>query len=119
MIAIDVIRRYMRRFDYSIYDGSIYKKVPQSKYTSVFCCSISQFLHHILGNSEVADAIAHCIRPIIALLSEKSCRLIQPIIIDYNFIEVLPRGTCFDIEGKTFVKDPENLQGEKFFWGHI
>ena len=115
MVAVDVVRRYMQRFHYSLYDGSIYKKVPHAKYTSVFCCSISDFMHHILGNPEVADAVAHHIGQIISLLKVKSCRLIQPIKIDYNYIEVLPRGTCFDIAGKRFIQDPGDLKGKCYF----
>lgn len=111
MVAVDVVRRYMQRFQYSLYDGSVYKKVAQSKYTSVFCCGVSDLIHHMLGNHEVADAVAHHAAQIISLLKVKTCRLIHPINIDYNFIEVLPHGTCFDIEGKRFVSNPENLKG--------
>ena len=30
---------------------------------------------------------------------------------DYNFIEVLPHGVCFNIKEKKFEKDPKELKG--------
>jgi len=114
MVAVDVIRRYMKKFKYAIFDGSIYKKAPEAKFTFVYCCSIHDFIHHILGNADVANTVAHFAGQIIGLLKVKSCRLIAPIVIDFNFIEVLPLGTCFDICNKTFVKDPKNLKGGLF-----
>ena len=52
---------------------------------------------------EVANAVADRTEKISALLSNSSCRLIKPIEIDFNLIEVLPKGTCFHIAGKRFV----------------
>lgn len=104
----------MDQFDYGIFDGSLYMKAPEAKFTYVFCKTVHDFIHSIMGNTEVANVMAHHACQIISLLKVKSCRLIEPIIIDYNFIEVLPRGTCFDIENKSFVKDPKNLKGMQF-----
>lgn len=111
MVAVDVVRRFMAQFDYGLFDGSIYWKAPDAKYTFIFYLSVSDFIHSILGNAEIADMIASHVTQIVNLLSVKACRLIKPISIDYNFIEVLPAGTCFNIEQKTFVKDPIDLKG--------
>jgi len=43
-----------------------------------------------------------------------SSRIIKPIIIDHNFIEVQPYGTVFNIEKKVFEVDPETLKGKMF-----
>ena len=110
--AVDVVRRYMEHMNYALYDGSIYNKPSHSKYTYVFASDVHAFVHHILGNAEVADAIITYVTPIINLLSQKTCQLIKPIKIDYNFIEVLPRGTCFNIRKKCFELDPEELDGK-------
>ena len=109
--AVDIVRRYMEKMNYALYDGSVYRKPDESKYTYVHCSDVHSFVHHILGNAEVADAIVSHVSPIISLLSVKSCRLIEPMKVDYNFIEVLPFGTCFDIRGKCFELDPTNLKG--------
>ena len=101
----------MDKMCYALYDGSVYKKPKHAKYTFVYCTDVHSFVHHILGNSEVADAIISHVTPIVALLSVKTCRLIEPIKIDYNFIEVLPVGTCFNIRRKCFELDPSDLKG--------
>ena len=44
------------------------------------------------------------------LLSEPACQLLAPIKIDFNFIEVSD-GFCFDIERKTFFRNPKRLKG--------
>jgi len=90
MQAIDVLRRYMNQFNFGLFDGSVYKKAPESKFTFVYCSSVHDFIHHIMGNAEVADAISSFAGQIIGLLSVKACRLIRPIVINYNFIEVQP-----------------------------
>ena len=110
--AVDVVRRYMEVMSFGLFDGSIYNKPAHSKYTYVFTSDVHSFIHHILGNAEVADAIISYVSPIINLLSQKSCRLIEPIKMDYNYIEVLPRGTCFNIREKCFELDPVNLKGK-------
>ena len=113
--AVDVVRRYMEEMNFGLFDGSVYNKPAHSKYTYVFTSDVHTFIHHILGNAEVANAIISYVSPIINLLSQKSCRLIKPILMDYNFIEVLPMGTCFDIRNKCFELDPVDLKGNLFF----
>ena len=44
------------------------------------------------------------------LLSEPACRLIKPIEIDYNFMEVEDQH-LFDIAGKRFIKESGSLKG--------
>jgi len=105
----------MDQYHFGLFDGSVYKKAPGAEFTYVHCSSVKDFLHYIMGNIEVADQIAFHINPLVNLLSEKYCRLIKPLVIDFNFIEVLPKGTCFDIEGKKFVARPSNLKGKLLF----
>ena len=110
--AVDVVRRYMEKFNYGLYDGFVYKKPKVAKFTYVYCSDVHSFIHHILGNTEVADAIVSYVSPIVSLLSVKACRMIEPIIIDFNYIEVKPYGTCFNIEGKCFELDPSGIVGK-------
>ena len=88
---------------YALYEGSIYKKAPDSAFTYVFCCSVRKFLLRSLSNVEIANALVHYQNQVTTLLSDPSCRLIKPLIIDYNLIEVLPSKTCFHIARKEFV----------------
>ena len=110
MSAVDALRRFMDQNQFALCNGSVYKMVPEAKYTYIYFGSVNTFLLQSLGNHEIADQIVSNISVLNTLLSQPQCRLIKPIQIDYNFIEVLPRGTCFDIWNKTFVKDPPHLK---------
>jgi len=111
MLAVDVVKRYMQNFGFGLFDGAMYKKAPEAVYTFIYCCTVKNFLLHILGNVEVADQIATFITPISSLLSERSCRAIKPIKLDFNYIEVLPEGFCFNIKEKRFERRPCDLNG--------
>jgi len=87
------------------------QKIPESNYTFVYFGSVNTFLLQSLGNSEIADEIVTNISTLTNLLSQPKCALIKPINIDYNYIEVQPKGTCFDIWNKCFIKDPAELKG--------
>ena len=89
----------------------VYKKVPESKYTSIMCCTVKDFLMASLENVEIADAITPHIATITYLLSEPRCAIVTQIKIDYNLIEVLPAGYCFHIGGK-FFKHHENMSAD-------
>lgn len=114
MQAVEVVRRYMETHNFGIYDGAIYKKIKSAEFTYVFTSSVKDFIYHILGNPEVANQICSYTTKIIELLSEKSSRIIHPITLDYNFVEVLPAGYCFNIEKKSFELRPKDLKGIYF-----
>ena len=73
---------------FNILLGCVYKKIPEATYTYIYCTSVKDYLLNLLGNVEVADLIAPDVTQLTTLLSEPACRLIKPIEIDYNFIEV-------------------------------
>ena len=90
LVAVDAIERFMLKKNYRLCDGTIYKKAPDAKYTFVYCCSVKDFLLKTLANEEISEVLTPQIYQVIQLLSEPSCRLIKPIKILYNFVEVLP-----------------------------
>ena len=67
---------------------------------------------NLLGDFEIADIITPHITQLTSLLSGLACRLLEPIKTDYNFIEVSD-GFCFDIEEKTFIRNPKRLKGSR------
>ena len=69
---------------------------------------MKDYLLNLLGNVE--DLIAPHVTQLTTLLSEPACRLIKPIEIDYNFIEV-EHQHLFDIAGKRFIKESGSLKG--------
>ena len=71
---------------------------------------MKDYLLHLLANVEVADLIAPHVTQLTTLLSESACRLIKPIEIDYNFIEV-EHQYLFDVAGKRFTNESGSLKG--------
>ena len=100
----------MKVYLFDILLGRVYKKIPEATYTYIYCTSVKDYLLNLLGNVEVADLIASHVTQLTTLLSEPACRLIKPIEIDYNFIEVEDQ-YLFDIAGKCFIKDSGSLKG--------
>lgn len=82
-VAIDVLRRFMVSKGYSLYDGSVFKKVAESEFTSVYCSTVKEFLFRSLANGEIANVLASCISQVTNLLSHPSCRIIRPLKIDF------------------------------------
>ena len=110
-IAADLVARIMKQNGYAMYQGHVYRKLERAKFTYIFCGKVKTYLHAILANMEVANMIAPVWGSLNQLLTDPDCQLIRQIKIDYNFIEVLPRGRCFNIEKKRFEFDPVDLEG--------
>ena len=100
----------MKVYLFDILLGRVYKKIPEATYTYIYCTSVKDYLLNLLGNVEVADLIASHVTQLTTLLSEPACRLIKPIEIDYNFIEVEDQ-YLFDIAGRRFIKESGSLKG--------
>ena len=49
-MAIDVVKNLMKAKAISLHQRMIYKKVPDSKYTSIMCCTVKYFLITSLQN---------------------------------------------------------------------
>lgn len=102
-IAIDAVRRLMKRKNYALCDGRVYKKAPESMFTYAYCNTVEKFLNASLANSEMANVLTPVLSKVTSLLENPFCRIIKPITIIHNIIEVLPAGTCFVISKKSFV----------------
>ena len=116
-IAADELARFMKHNGYCICRGRVYKKAPDSRFTFVSLQSVEDFVLWSLGNGQVANAVASHVGQLTNLLTKPACRLIKPISIMYNYIEVLPPGTIFVISEKKFIKVrafPENTSPRAF-----
>lgn len=109
--AADTLERMLKSGSCAIYNGEVYKKVKDSKYTYVAYKSIKKYIMESLSDPIVAETILPVINQFINLSSDPDCGLIRNLEIDFNFIECQPYGVCFDIEKKSFIKDPINLKG--------
>ena len=101
----------MKSGNYGLHDGCIYKKLKECEYTYIYCTSVKNYLLNLLRNFKIADInkTPH-ITQITSLFSEPACRLLEPIKIYFNFIEVCD-GFRFDIEEKKFIRNPKRLKG--------
>ena len=99
-----MIRRVMKSNNYGLHDVRIYKKLEECEYTYIYCTSVKNYFLNLLDNFEITDMIAPHITQLTILLSEPACRLLEPIKIDCNFIEVSD-GFCFDIEGRKIIRN--------------
>ena len=39
--------------------------------------------------------------------------MLRPLIVNYNYIETFPKGTCFNIEKKVFERYPSDLESSQ------
>lgn len=109
--ASDLVERLLKEAGCALHDGEVYKKEEDAVYTYLPFKPIRTFLMESLSNSSVADVVIPCMNQLLMFLSDADCGLIKSIDIDYNFIEVQPKGYCFDIKKKEFIKDPPDLKG--------
>ena len=103
--SVEAVRIVLKQKNCAIYNGFVFKKIPESTKTFTYYKTVKSFLLGILSKPNLADVIASNIHQIASLLQEPDCRLIEPIKLDFNFIEVL-NGYFFNIEQKKFEKNP-------------
>ena len=108
--SINLIRRVMKSNNDGLHDGCIYKKLEECEYIYIYCTSAKNYLLNLLDNFVIADIITPHLTQLTSLLSEPASRLLEPIKVDYSFIEVSD-GFCFDIKGKKFIRNPTRLKG--------
>lgn len=109
--AIALIKRIMTDQKCKMFDGEIYKKVKDGKYTYIFYKTLNSYVMGLLSDVQVADVLVPHINQILSLLSDPDCGMVNQLVIDYNFIECQPLGYCFNIPEKCFQKDPKDLKG--------
>lgn len=102
--AVSYLNRHMVNTGYSICQGIVYKKIKESQFTSIYYGSVKKYLMRAISDLELANVIVPHLSTIENLLSDPDCRIIKPLKINHNLIEVLPAGTCFRISSKRFVK---------------
>ena len=106
LVAIRYVQRTMHKLNYALYRGHIYKKPSESKFAYVYTTTVESFLNTLLANKKIAEVLINQLQQVSVILSNRECSIIKQIQIDHNLIEVLPTGTCFNIEEKRFVCDP-------------
>ena len=111
-VLVNDIGIAMKRMDYALYRGKIYKKRPNAKYAFSYKCEVKAFINCLAANEFFKARLLKDMRKVIDILSDPDCEVIRPICVDYNLIEV-NSGECWSIEERKFLKNaiPEEKIG--------
>ena len=83
----------MKKMEYALFRGKMYKKVPSAKYTFAYKCEVRVFINSLAANEFFKARLLKDMRKTIDILSDS---------IDYNLIEV-DGGHCWSIKERRFV----------------
>ena len=106
-ILVNDITIAMQQLEYASYRGKIYKRDPKAKYTYSFKCEARPFINTIATNEHFKSRLIREMKKVIELLSDPHCELFQPLMIDYDLIEV-NGGICWSIKKRAFVQGAIN-----------
>ena len=104
--AIDMVKRAMEKLGVHLYRGHVYKKAANAKYTFVKSCTVLQFLHSLLCNSQISNFLTPCLPAVNNIISYKGCNILRQLSINYDLVEVKPYGRCFSFKEKCVVDSP-------------
>ena len=102
----------MKKMEYALFRGKIYKKVPMAMYTYAYKCEIRVFIESLAANEFFKARLLKDTRKIIDILSDPDCEVVRPISIDYNLIEV-NGGHCWSIKRKALCKEPNSRREDR------
>lgn len=112
-ILINDITIAMKKLNYASYRGKVYKREPRSRYTYSFKCDARAFINTLATNEQFKSRLVREMKKIIEMLSDPLCELFEPLVIDYDLIEV-NNGVCWSLQTRAFVESPieENQIGK-------
>ena len=71
LLAIRTVEKAMKHLNCSLHNGDVYIKPECSKYTYVFHKNITDFLHQLIGNPQLAEILVGNIKQISSMLSNE------------------------------------------------
>ena len=112
-ILINDITIAMKKLNYASYRGKVYRREPRSRYTYSFKCDARAFINTLATNEQFKSRLVREMKKIIEMLSDPLCELFEPLVIDYDLIEVND-GVCWSLKQRAFVECPieENQIGK-------
>ena len=87
-VLINDIAIAMKRLNYSLHRGAVYKRYEGAIYTFSFKCDVKVFINSLAANKSFKSRLLKDMKRVIDLLAEPDCEVIRPIVNDYNLIEV-------------------------------
>ena len=109
-VLVNDIGIAMKKMDYALFRGTIYKKFFIAMYTYAYKCEVRAFINSLAANEFFKARLLKDMRKIIDILSDPDCEVIRSI--DYDLIEV-NGGYCWSIKERRFVKNaiPDERSG--------
>ena len=95
--AVHYVIRSMKRNGYCFVDGKVYVKLKDAVYSYLYCGTSRQLLTAMMSDLEAAELLHQVIGRLVLLMEQPGCKMFQTMIIDHNFIEALPSGTCYNM----------------------
>ena len=87
------IQLILRKLNYAIYRGEIYKMAAKSQFTFHYLCSMKTFLNNLMGNDAFKDRLVQHMQRVLPILREPESSVIPQLKINRDLIEV--RGGWF------------------------
>ena len=103
-VLINDISIAMRRLDYALYRGTVYRKCEGAVYSYSYKCDVKAFVNSLAANESFKARLLKEMRKVIDLLADPDCEVIRPIIVDYNLIEVND-GYCWSVSERRFLRN--------------
>lgn len=104
-VLINDVGIAMKRMEYALYRGKIYKKCPTAKFTYAYKCEVKAFINCLAANESFKARLLKDMRKVIDVLADPDCEVIRPICVDYNLIEV-NEGQCWSVKDRCFLSNP-------------
>lgn len=103
-VLINDISIAMKRLDYALYRGTIYRKCEGAVYSYSYRCDVKTFVNSLAANESFKARLLKEMKKVIDLLADPDCEVIRPIIVDYNLIEVND-GYCWSVSERRFLRN--------------
>ena len=78
----------MRKLQFSVYRGEVYKKVAASQFTFKFLCDMETFVHNLMGNDSFKDRLVQHFQRVLPLLRNPESHLLGQLKIERDLVEV-------------------------------
>ena len=78
-VLVNDIGIAMKKMEYALFRGKIYKKFPIAMYTYAYKCEVRAFINSLAANEFFKARLLKDMRKIIDILSDPDCEVIRPI----------------------------------------
>ena len=103
-VLINDISIAMRRLEYALYRGTVYKKCEGATYTYSYKCDVRALVNSLPANESFKARLLRDMKKVIDILADPDCEVIRPIVVNYNLIEV-NEGKCWSVSERRFLNN--------------